>query len=95
MTKVENILERFGNISPIEPSAGWNDRLNQKIAHSGHASGNSYANKIVLFIIIALITLNLHVFSGYWIKLHAQQTNQEFKNIANEFLISTNSSKYK
>ena len=94
MEKGEKIFEEFNNLSPIATPEGWNEGLMQKLNRSSRTSGNSFANKIILSVVIALITINVLAFSGYWLQQKSGQTSREYKNIAGEFLVSTDSSKY-
>ena len=94
MERGEQIYEKFDHLESIRLSGRWNDGLKQKLAHSEHISGNSSGNKILITVIISLITVNVLAFSGYWIRQKTRQTEQVYKNIAGEFLISTDSSKF-
>ncbi len=94
MNKEKNILEQFESISSIEPSAEWNDKLMQKLNRSQRTSGNSSSKKLVLFATVVLLAVNLFSLSDKLKSDNEQQSREKLKNIANEFLISTSSSKY-
>ena len=94
MNTEKNILEQFENLSSIEPSAEWNDKLMQKLNRSQKVSGNAPANKFVLFATVVLLAVNVFSFSNKLKSDYEQQSKEKLKNVATEFLINTSSSKY-
>ena len=94
MNKEKNILEQFENLSSIEPSAEWNDKLMQKLNRSQRVSGNAPANKLVLFATVVLLAVNVFSVSNKLKSDNEQQNREKLKNVATEFLINTSSSKY-
>ena len=94
MNTEKNILEQFESISSIEPSAEWNDKLMQKLNRSQRTSGNTSANKLVLFATVVLVAVNVFSFSNKLKSDNEQQSREKLKNVATEFLINTSSSKY-
>ena len=94
MNKEKNIIEQFESISSIEPSAEWKDKLMQKLSRSERTSGNTYANKLVLFAAVVLLAVNMFSFSNKLKSENEQQSREKLKKIATEFLINTSSSKY-
>jgi hypothetical protein len=89
-----NLLEQFDGLGYIEPSTDWNDRLLKRLESKKRRSGRSKANQMLLLTILVLLAVNLFTYTrSFWVDVR-EQKNNNYKKIASEFLITTNSSKY-
>lgn len=86
-----NILEQFDHIETIEPSAQWNQRLMQRIDQTGQYGEKPLARNFIMFAVIFLLAFNLFSFTKSYLNDRALQDSIVLKNIATEYLITTNS----
>lgn len=87
------LIEQFDNIEPIEPSAEWHNKLMQRIEQSTVTVDDKNATQWMIVSTVILLLINVYVFTNESIPKHQMQQNT-YKNIAEELLISSNSSKY-
>ena len=86
-----NILEQFDHLETIEPSAQWNQRLIQRIDQSGQHEEKPLARNLIRLAVILLLVFNLFSFTKSYLNDKALQDSIVLKNIATEYLITTNS----
>ena len=94
MNTNKNILEQFERMDSIEPTAEWEAQLMKKLKHTQSDSGHTSSNKLILLTTVMLVAVNLFWFSNQLKSDNEQQSSEKLKNVANELLISTSSSKY-
>jgi hypothetical protein len=94
MIKDNNLLEKFEQLDSIEPSTEWTDRLMYRMDQIDKKPAVLPGSKMVLYAILLLLLVNIISFSKSWLNERSQQNSLNMKNIASEYLISTNSSKY-
>lgn len=94
MIKDNNLLEKLDHLDSIEPSAEWTDRLMYRMDQIDMKSTGLPGSKLVLYAILLLLLVNIISFSKSWLNERSHQNSVNMKNIASEYLISTNSSKY-
>ena len=86
-----NILEQFDHIETIEPSAQWNQRLMQRIDQTSQQEQKPLVRNLILLVVIFLLAFNLFSFTKSYLNDRALQNSLVLKNIATEYLITTNS----
>ena len=89
-----NLLKQFENLTPIEPSVDWNEQLMQNLKHTSKISHKVPTYAWVMVVMVILLSLNLISFSKGFISQNSDQNVSNYKNVANEFFITTSSSKY-
>ena len=87
-------LEFFDLLMPIEPSVNWEGKLQQRIQRSEHRPIEYSGSRMLVLTILILLAFNLFSFSKNWLNERSLQSNKNMRNIAAEYLISTNSSKF-
>lgn len=90
MKKEMNILEQFDQIETIEPSAQWNQRLMQRIDQTIQQKEKPFARNFIMLAIVFLLAFNVFSFTKSYLNDRALQNSLVMKNIATEYLISTN-----
>ena len=85
-----NILEQFDHLETIEPSAEWNQRLMQRIDKSSQNEEKPLARNFVMFAIAFLLAFNVLSFTKSYLNDRALQNSIVMKNIATDYLITTN-----
>ncbi len=86
-----NILEQFDHIETIEPSAQWNQRLMQRIDKTSQHEEKPLGRNLIRLAVIFLLAFNLFSFTKSYLNDKALQDSIVLKNIATEYLITTNS----
>ncbi len=94
MNSNKNIFEQFERINSIEPSAEWEAQLMKKLKRTQSGSGHTSSNNLILLATVLLVVINLFWVSNQLKSDNEQQSSEKLKNVANELLISTSSSKY-
>jgi hypothetical protein len=94
MKREQEIIEKFNQISNIEPSAEWNKMLMKRFNQKRPELSKSYVTGLILISVIILLMINILSFSHSKILDIKQQKTNGLKDIASEFMINTNSSKY-
>jgi hypothetical protein len=90
MKKEMNILEQFDHLETIEPSAEWNQRLMQRIDKTSQLDEKPLARNIIMLAIVILLAFNVFSFTKSYLNDREVQNNIVLKNIATEYLITTN-----
>jgi hypothetical protein len=94
MNQSDELLTHFENLPRINPSENWKKNLNLKLSNARLSTGNKLENRIVMIFLLVLVAGNVLAFTNFKIKQHSSQTRVYLKDIASEFLVSTESSKY-
>jgi hypothetical protein len=94
MKREQNLLDRFDQLSSIEPSENWDRQLMNRVQLSGRRSHKDYSGRLVLYVILLLLAFNIFSFSKSWMNEQSLQSSNNLRNIASDYLISTNSSKF-
>ena len=89
-----DLLERFEHMKSIEPTAEWNEKIMFRINQSDAKKDKNFGSRLVLFAIFLLLAINVFSVSKSWLQERSQQNTTNLKDIASEYLISTNSSKF-
>jgi hypothetical protein len=90
----DKILEQFYNLPDIEPSPDWNEKMMQRLAKTKPVRPNYQGNIIVVIAIVVLMTFNALSITVNWVSYNHKQNAMTLKNIAGEFFINSESSKY-
>jgi hypothetical protein len=90
MKKEMNILEQFDHLETIEPSAEWNQRLMQRIDKTSQLDEKPLARNIIMLAIVILLAFNVFSFTKSYLNDREVQNSIVLKNIATEYLITTN-----
>ena len=85
-----NILEQFDHLETIEPSAEWNQRLMQRIDKTSRQEEKPFARNIIMLAIVILLAFNLFSFTKSYLNEREVQNSIVMKNIATDYLITTN-----
>ena len=94
MKRERDLLDKFEHLPSIEPSADWNRELMSRIDQSGASVHDHSVRKLVLFAILILLAVNIFSLSKSWLNERSLQNNDNLKEIAAEYMITTNSSKF-
>lgn len=94
MKKDLNLLEKFDLLVPIEPSDNWDRKFHQRLQRSERKPAVDSGSRLMIFAILLLLAFNLFSFSNNWLKERSLQSSNNMRNIASDYLISTNSSKF-
>ncbi len=94
MKKEENLISQFDHLNSIEPTAEWNEQLLRRLNQAGQKSKRLSGNRLALLAIILLFAINVYSLSKSWLNERSQENSNGLRSIANEYLISTNSSKF-
>ena len=94
MERAEKILAHLDHLESIEPSAEWNHRLMSRINAREHRINKINFISILLIATFFLAAINLLSLTTGRHQNMARENSNELKNIASDFLITTNSSKY-
>lgn len=89
-----NLLERFEQLGSIEPTAEWNERVMFRISQPDIKKGKNFDSRLVLAAILLLLAINVFAVTRSWLHEKSQQDGSNLRDIASEYLISTNSSKF-
>ena len=90
MKKDMNILEQFDQIEILEPSEQWNQRLMQRIDKTSQQEEKPVARNFIMLAIVLLLAFNVLSFTKSYLNDRALQNSLVLKNIATEYLITTN-----
>lgn len=85
-----NILEQFDHLETIEPSAEWNQRLMQRIDKTSQLDEKPLGRNIIMLAIVILLAFNVFSFTKSYLNEREVQNSIVLKNIATEYLITTN-----
>ena len=85
-----NILEQFDHLESIEPTAEWNQRLMQRIDKTSQHEEKPHAGTFIMLAIVVLLAFNLFSFTKSYLNDRALQNSIALKNIATDYLITTN-----
>jgi len=91
---VQNLFDQFDHLSSIEPSDNWDKELMKRVELSGKRSYKDHSGRLVIFVILLLLAFNIFSFSKSWMSEQSLQSSNNLQNIASDYLISTNSSKF-
>jgi hypothetical protein len=94
MKKEVNLLEQFDRLNSIEPSAEWNKHLLHRLDETSLIKPDFSGRRWIFVAIFLLLTINLVAFSKSWLNERSQLNAANMKNIASEYLITSNSSKF-
>lgn len=94
MNTYKNILEQFERMDSIEPTAEWETQLVQKLNRTQRDSRQTTSNNLILLTTVVLLAINVCWFSKQFMSDNEEQSRAQLKDIANELLINTSSSKY-
>ncbi len=86
--------EAFEGFSMIEPTEAWNSRLWEKIEKNPSSRKENSSNRRLMGMISFLLIINFFAFASNTLSSRKLAHQKELRGVANEFLISTNSSKY-
>jgi hypothetical protein len=87
----ENLFNQFENIAPIQPSPDWNENLMQRLDQTPSKQEKGIPSKTILWGIALLVAINIFSFSQTIHLLVKNDKQDNIKNIASEFLITTTS----
>ena len=94
MKKEVNLIEHFDHLNSIEPSAEWNKKLIHRLDESRRKKQDFSGSRWVLYAIFLLLAFNLVSFSKSWLNERSQLEAANMRNIASDYLITSNSSKF-
>ena len=94
MNKGDKILEQFDSLPGIEASSNWNDRMMQRLEHAKPARQNAQANLIVLIAVVTMMSFAVFSITFSWVSINQKHNITRLENIAGEFFINSESSKY-
>jgi hypothetical protein len=94
MENEKNILNQFENLAPIEPSNAWSKMVIQKMDNSRKRSEGNLWTVFLFSTIVILLSINLFSFTKSLKQEKKQENYSKYQNVANEFLVTSNSSKY-
>lgn len=94
MKKEVNLFEHFERLNSIEPSAEWNEKLLHRIEETSTKKLDFSGSRWALYTIFLLLAINLLSFSKSWLNERSQLNAANMRNIASEYLITSNSSKF-
>jgi hypothetical protein len=94
MVKRISLIDKFDQLDSIDPSAGWEEKLLLKINNPQTKNADYSGTRLLFFAILILFIFNLFSVSKNWMNERSRQNITNLKNIASEYLITTNSSKF-
>jgi hypothetical protein len=94
MKRKPYLYEQFDQLTSIEPSINWDKELMKRVQQSGRISPRDHSGRLVIVAILLLLAFNIFSFSKSWMNEQSLQSSNNLRNIASDYFISTNSSKF-
>ena len=94
MKREKNLLEKFDQLPTLEPSEDWTKQLMLRVGEPGRSGRSRSGARLVFLAILILVVVNMISYTKSWLNERSRQDAYNMKNIAAEYLITSNSSKY-